>query len=142
VKKSTVKKQITWGDLDSLGIVFYPRYYEWIDASGHVFFQSLNLNLGTLVKERGIIFGLVETGCRYHLPGRYNEWIEIITSIDDLSEKTMVLRHDISRFSDGALMTEGFEKRICLDVTDPLLFRAIEIPGDIRNILSNAYSPH
>ena len=142
MKKSTVKKQITWGDLDSLGIVFYPRYYEWMDASGHVFFQSLNLNLGTLVKERGIIFGLVETGCRYHLPGRYNEWIEIVTSIDDLSEKTMVLRHDISRFSDGALMTEGFEKRICLDVTDPLLFRTIEIPGDIRNILSNAYSTH
>ena len=142
MKKSTVKKQITWGDLDSLGIVFYPRYYEWIDASGHVFFQSLNLNLGTLVKERGIIFGLVETGCRYHLPGRYNEWIEIVTSIDDLSEKTMVLRHDISRFSDGALMTEGFEKRICLDVTDPLLFKAIEIPEDIRNILSNAYSTY
>ena len=141
VKKSTVKRQIMWGDLDPLGIVFYPRYYEWIDVSGHVFFQSLNLNLGALVKERRIIFGLVETGCRYHLPARYNEWIEIVTSIDDLSDKTVVLRHDISRFSDRALMVEGFEKRICLDVSDPLMFKAIEIPKDIRNILTKAHSP-
>ncbi len=140
MKKSTVKRQIMWGDLDSLGIVFYPRYYEWIDANGHIFFESLNLNLGSLVKERGLIFGLVETGCRYHMPGRYNEWIEIVTYLDDLSDKTILLRHDISRFSDKTLMVEGFEKRICLDVSDPLKFKAIEIPKDLHVILSKARS--
>jgi len=67
---------------------------------------------------------------------------EIVTSIDDLSDKTVVLRHDISRFSDRALMVEGFEKRICLDVSDPLMFKAIEIPKDMRNILTKAHSSH
>jgi len=142
MKKNTVKRQILWGDLDPLGIVFYPRFYEWIDASGHVFFQSLNLNLGSLWKERGIIFALLETSCQYHLPGRYNEWIEIVTYIDDLSDKTVVLRHDISRFSDRALIVGGFEKRICLNVSNPLLFKAIDIPKDIHVILSNAQSYH
>ena len=140
MKKSTVKRQIVWGDLDPLEIVFYPRYYEWIDVSGHVFFQSLNLTLGSLWKDRGIIFGLLETGCRHHLPGRYNEWIEIVTYIDDLADKTILLRHDISRLSDRALMVEGFEKRICLDVSDPLKFKAIDIPQDIRTILLKAQS--
>lgn len=142
MKKGTVKRQLTWGDLDSLGIVFYPRYYEWIDASGHVFFQSLNLSLGRLWKDRGIIFGLLETGCRYYLPGRYSEWIEIVTYIDDLSDKTVILRHDISRVSDRALMVAGFEKRICLSVSDPLKFKAIDIPKDIHVILSKAQSRH
>jgi len=140
MKKTTVKRQIVWGDLDSLGIVFYPRYYEWIDASGHVFFQSLNLALESLWKERGIIFGLLETGCRYYLPGRYNEWIEIVTYIDDISDKVVLLRHDICRLSDRALMVKGFEKRICLDVSDPLKFKAIDIPHDIRTVLSKAQS--
>jgi YbgC/YbaW family acyl-CoA thioester hydrolase len=142
MKKSTVKRQIMWGDLDSLGVVFYPRYYELIDASGHLFFQSLNLDLVSLWKERGIIFGLLETGCQYHLPGRYSEWIEIVTYIDDISDKTVVLKHDISRISDKARMAEGFEKRICLNVTGRLLFKAVDIPKDIWGILSNAKSCH
>ncbi|MBW2105210.1 MAG: hypothetical protein DRG35_07095 [Deltaproteobacteria bacterium] len=142
MKKTTVKRQIVWGDLDSLGIVFYPHYYEWIDASGHVFFQSLNLALGSLWKERGIAFVLLETGCRYYLPGRYNEWIKIVTYIDDISDKVVLLRHDISRLSDRALMVKGFEKRICLDVSDPLKFKAIDIPKDIHVILSRAQSRH
>ena len=140
MKKTTVKRQIVWGDLDSLGIVFYPHYYKWIDASGHVFFQSLNLALESLRKERGIIFSLLETGCQYHLPGRYNEWIEIVTYIDDISDKVVLLQHDISRLSDRALMVKGFEKRICLDVSDPLKFKAIDIPHDIRIILTKAQS--
>ena len=140
MKKNIVKRQIVWGDLDSLGIVFYPHYYKWIDASGHMFFQSLNLALGDIWKERDIIFGLLETGCEYHLVGRYNEWIEIVTYIDDISDKVVVLRHDISRLSDKALMVKGFEKRICLDVSDPLKFKAIAIPHDIRTILLKAQS--
>jgi len=37
--QNVVERKIMWGDLDSLGIVFYPRYYEWIDASGHLFLK-------------------------------------------------------------------------------------------------------
>ena len=129
-----------WGDLDSLGIVFYPRYSEWIDASGHLFLESLNLNLGRVWKERGIVFALVETRCQYHLLGRYNDWIEIATCSDSLSDKTMVLRHDIFRSSDRTLMVTGYEKRICLDASEPATLKAIDIPEDIRAILLDAQS--
>jgi acyl-CoA thioesterase FadM len=37
MKQSIVERKIAWGDLDALGIVFYPRYYEWIDAAAHHF---------------------------------------------------------------------------------------------------------
>ena len=96
--------------------------------------------LGSLLKERGIIFGLLETGCKYHLPRRYNEWIEIVTYIDDISDEVVLLRHDISRLSDRTLMVKGLEKRICLDVSDPLEFKAIDIPHDIGIILSKGQS--
>jgi len=105
-----------------------------------MFFKSLNLSLGSLWKERKIIFGLVETGCKYHFPGRYDEWIEIVTYIDDISDKAVLLRHDIFRLSDRSLMVDGFEKRICLDVSDTLKFKAIDIPQDIRIVLSREQS--
>ena len=138
MKQNIVKKTIAWGDLDALGIVFYPRYYEWIDAGGHLFFDSIKLNLALLWRESNILFGLAETSCRYFKPGRYQQQIEIVTHIDSLEEKTMVFKHLIRDRMDGSLMVEGREKRICMDVSDPDSFRAIDIPDDIYSILKEA----
>lgn len=135
MKTNTVDRKIMWGDLDSLGIVFYPRFYEWIDASGHLFFEAIGLTLGDLWHRRNILFGLVETSCRYQKPGRYHQNIRITTRVDILTEKTVTLKHVISERSTGTLMLEGYEKRICLDVSDPDNFSAIDIPDDILAVL-------
>ena len=138
MKQNSVRKTIAWGDLDALGIVFYPRFYEWIDAGAHLFFDSIKLNLALLWRERGILFGLAETSCRYFKPGRYQQLIEIVTHIDSLEEKTMVFKHLIRDRENGSLMVEGREKRICMDVSDLDSFRAIDIPDDIYSILKEA----
>jgi YbgC/YbaW family acyl-CoA thioester hydrolase len=129
-----------WGDLDALGIVFYPRYYEWIDAGGHLFFEAIGLGLDKLWHEHNILFGLAKTTCRYFKPGRYHQRIRILTRIHELTPKTVSLKHDIESASDHVLMVEGLEKRICLDVSDPLKFRAIDIPADINQILAKAHT--
>ncbi len=137
-----VERKIMWGDLDALGIVFYPRYYEWIDASGHLFFEAVNLNLEKLWQQRGILFGLVETGCRYRQPGRYHQRVQIITAIDDLTRRTVTLTHRILTADGRDLLVEGMEKRICLDVSDRQNYRACEIPADVFDLLQRAYSDH
>lgn len=138
MKENIFERKIMWGDLDSLGIVFYPRYYEWIDACGHLFFEAINLNLGHLLHERKMIFGLVETSCRYIKPGTYHQKIRIKTNIDALDKKTVLLKHRICASEDDAIMVEGFEKRICLEVSDPENFQVIEIPQDIFAVLKEA----
>lgn len=138
MKQNIVERRIMWGDLDSLGIVFYPRYYEWIDACGHLFFESISLGIGQLWQERSLLFGLVETACRYFRPGRYHQKIRIVTHLDDLEEKTLQLKHRIIEAATDTLMVEGEEKRVCLDVSDPRQFRAVAIPADILTILQKA----
>jgi YbgC/YbaW family acyl-CoA thioester hydrolase len=138
VKQNIVERRIMWGDLDSLGIVFYPRYYEWIDACGHLFFESLGLTINTLWEERQIQFGLIESSCRYSQPGRYHDQIKIVTQIEDLQKFTLTLKHGIYRASDESLMVTGFEKRVCMNVTDPKNIRAMAIPEDIFRVLKSA----
>lgn len=136
--KNVIHRKIMWGDLDSLGIVFYPRYYEWIDAAGHLFFEAIDLNLGQLMKTRKILFGLIETSSRYREPGRYHDDIEIVTELEDLTNKTVGLRHTIKRDQDQVTLVEGYEKRICMDVSEPERFKAIPIPDDLFTLLTQA----
>jgi len=142
MKQHVVKRKILWGDLDALDIVFYPRYYEWIDGCSHLFFDALQLNLGVLFRERHIVFGLVETSCRYIQSGRYFQDIAITTSIKELTPKTVTLRHHITSDSDGERMVEGMETRICLDVEGRDALRAIDIPKDIFSVLNDARNDH
>jgi len=138
VKKNRIERQIVWGDLDALGIVFYPRYYEWIDACGHLFFDTIGLNLGDLWHQRSLQFGLVKTACRYLKPGRYYDHIRITTFIEGLARKTVDLKHVIENRDTGEIMVEGSEKRICLEVSDPLNFRATNIPEDVYAVFKEA----
>jgi 4-hydroxybenzoyl-CoA thioesterase len=138
MRENVVERTIMWGDLDPLGIVFYPRYYEWMDACGHLFFDALQLNLGDLWKQRDLEFGLVETSCRYVKPGRYHQKILIHTGIADLTRKTILLEHRFHASSDGSLMVEGREKRICLRCDHAERFRAEDIPEDILALLTKA----
>lgn len=130
-----------WGDLDSLGIVYYPRYYEWADACAHLFFESIDLRLDLLWKERKLLFGLVETSSQYQSPGRYHESIEIITELESLASKTLRFKSEIRRASNETTMLTVHEKRICMDVSDPDNIHAIDIPSDIYSALENAIGP-
>jgi len=137
MKQNIIERKIEWGDLDSLGIVYYPRYYEWIDASGHLFFESIGLGLKTLWEKRQIQFGLVETSCQYLSPGRYHQSIRIVTQLKELTKKTLKFEHSIHNTLTDTLMVRGFEKRICMDVMDPKNIKATVIPEDIYSVLEN-----
>ncbi len=139
MKQNIVERKIMWGDLDPLGIVFFPRYYEWNDASAHLFFEAIGLNLETLWQKNKILFGLIETSCRYAHPGRYHERIKIVTRLEALTEKTLTLQHAIYHAPKDELLVIGIEKRICMDVSDPKNIKAVRIPPDIYAILHRAF---
>ncbi|MBU1055466.1 MAG: acyl-CoA thioesterase [Proteobacteria bacterium] len=138
MKTNIVERKIMWGDLDPMGIVFYPRYYEWMDAGSHLFFESIGLDLNILSKQRQLGFGLNETSCIYSNPGRYHQTVRIITQLEEVNEKTVKLKHLIYDASDDELLVTGVEKRICMDVSKPENIRAIAIPEEIHSILKNA----
>jgi len=136
--ENVVERIIAWGELDPLGIVFYPRYYEWMDDCGHRFFDALGLSLGVLREKNHLIFGLVETGFRYHSPGRYGDRIRAVTRILRLERKILVLETSILRVPADELLAVGFEERICLDCSDPSRLRAADIPPEILEKLQNS----
>lgn len=138
MKQNIVERRIMWGDLDALGIVFYPRFYEWFDGCGHLFFESIGLPMNELWQKKNILFVLVETSCRYFSPGRYNDRIQIISEIEDLTPKTVTMIHRIESTTEGTHLVEGIEKRICMDVSDPKQFQVMDIPPDIYDSLQSA----
>jgi len=136
--ENIVERRIMWGDLDALGIVFYPRYYEWFDSSAHQFFEFMGISHDRLWKEYGIVFGLAETQCRYLSAGRYHQQVKILTQLENLNKKGLTLRHTISHAEDGKPMVEGMEKRICMDASNHQDLKIATIPEMVYTALEQA----
>ena len=60
---------IEWGDCDSAGIVFYPNYFRWFDASFHHLLRANGLDPRVLTERYGIIgTPIADAGARFVRP--------------------------------------------------------------------------
>ena len=122
--------EVMFGDCDPAGIVFFPNFCKWMDASSLNFFVQCGIPpWRELVKAEGIIgTPLLEIHSKFYVSATYGERLQIHTSIDAWGRKTITQRHVIKR--GDTLICEGTEVRaLCIKhPEDASRIKAIEIP--------------
>jgi YbgC/YbaW family acyl-CoA thioester hydrolase len=133
--------EIQWGDLDSLGIVFYPHFFAWADAGAHQLFRAAGLPMDRLLTERKMSFGLVASGADFHSPARYGERLLCRSVVAKLGKRSVELVHRIVRSTDEAPVATVRETRVCMSVSEPDRIHARELPQDVSTALRRFVAP-
>jgi 4-hydroxybenzoyl-CoA thioesterase len=130
--------QVMFGDCDPAGIVFYPNFSKWMDASSLNFFVQCGVPpWRELVKTTGIIgTPLLEIHNTFMRPATYGETLQIHTSVAEWRSKVFVQKHVVMR--GGEVLCEGTETRaFCVRLPDaPDRIKAIAVPADIKALCS------
>ena len=130
--------EVEFGDCDPAGIVFFPNFFRWYDASSRHFFHNCGLPAWRdTEKTRGIIgTPVVDISSRFVRPATYGDVVEVHTSIAEWREKSFVMHHALKR--DGELLAEAQDTRVFAirHPEDPARIKAIPIPDDIRQMCS------
>lgn len=102
---------VLFGDCDPAGIVFFPNFSKWMDASSLHFFRQCGVPpWRELVKTRGIIgTPLLEINTRFIRPATYGERLQIETSVTEWRDKVFVHQHTVRR--GDTVLCEGRETR-------------------------------
>lgn len=102
--------EVSIGDCDPAGIVFYPNYYRWFDAAFQGLLAQQGVTQKTLRDELGIMgTGLIDSGAKFLAPLSYGERLDLEVRIEAWSAKT--LRLGYSGRVGARLCVEGFEVR-------------------------------
>ena len=133
--------EVHWGDLDSIGIVFYPHFFSWADEGAHALFRAAEIPLDVLLRGRGLSFGLVSAAADFHSPARYADKLVCRTSVSKLGMRSVELTHRIVRTADESPVATVRETRVCMDLRDPDRIRASEIPPDVAAGLRRYEAP-
>jgi 4-hydroxybenzoyl-CoA thioesterase len=133
-KTTIFEVHVQFGDCDPAGIVFFPNFSKWMDASSlHFFMQCGVPPWRELVKTTGIIgTPLLEINTKFLRPATYGETLHIHTSVQEWRSKVFIQKHVVMRGAD--VLCEGTETRaFCKRVEgEPDRITSIAVPEDIR----------
>jgi 4-hydroxybenzoyl-CoA thioesterase len=133
-RTTTHRVDVQFGDCDPAGIVFFPNFSKWMDASSLDFFMQCGVPpWRELVRTRGIIgTPLLEINTKFLKAATYGETLVIETSVEEWRHKAFVQHHRVTRGED--VICEGREVRafVIRDAAEGGRLRAIPIPEDIR----------
>jgi 4-hydroxybenzoyl-CoA thioesterase len=134
---NTRSVRIEWGDCDPAGIIYYPRYLAFFDASTSALIERA-LGMKKLDYLKAYAFTghpLVKTHCRFLVPTRFGDDVTIETTVTEIRRSTFDVRHRLTK--DETVAVEGFETRAWVR-GDPATgnMKAVPVPRDVVERLS------
>ena len=85
----------------------------------------MGLPRGDLLRELGIWMPWVETHCAFHSPIRYDQPLEITTTIGEVADKTITHDHRIASDVPQDLLAEGY---LTILIVSGKEFKPIQVP--------------
>ena len=121
-----------WGDCDPAGIVWYPRYFEWFDASTAALFAAAGVSNNVMHKSYRIVgIPMVDTRARFFIPSKFEDELTIESTVTEFRRSSFDVHHRMLK--NGQLAVEGFETRVWTvrDPDDPERLRSQPIPAEV-----------
>lgn len=137
--KPTLETTIQFGDCDEAGIVFYPRYFYWMDSAYHGLVRTHGWNQRKL----RALFGtagtpLVKALANFLSPASYDEQLTVSAGIARWGNSSFEVAYKGT--VDGRPVFEGWETRVWLVPTGGRP-KAGAIPNAFRGTLGEPTAP-
>lgn len=86
--------QVTFGDCDPAGIVFYPNTFRWMDAAFHNYLRPYGGHEKLCFKLQSVGVGLVNVSAQFRSPLRDGDKLSINISNIEWGSKTITLNYE------------------------------------------------
>jgi 4-hydroxybenzoyl-CoA thioesterase len=124
---------IEWGDCDSAGIVFYPRYFAMFDWSTAVLFaHALGMRMADVIRRWGIVgIPMVDTRGKFLVPSSYGDEVVIESGVEKFGRSSFDVHHRLLKGE--VLGAECWERRVWVGrhPDDPARIRGVPIPAEV-----------
>lgn len=126
--KYTTQAKVRFGDVDPAGIVFYPRYFEMLNAAVEDWFeQALGFSFAHLHLSAGLGVPTVKLSCDFAAPSLLGEVLDVELRVIELGRSSCALNYRIS--GEGGDRLEGQLVIVCMDLKAR---KAVAWPSQIR----------
>lgn len=99
--------RVRYADTDQMQIVYNGKYLEYFEVGRTELLRALGLPYAALEKT-GARLPLVDAFCEYIAPARYDDVLDIRSSVDEFRSPRLRIHYEIRREDGGLLLTRGY----------------------------------
>ncbi len=96
-------------ETDQMGVIYHGNYITWFEQARSGFFRALGYSYKRL-EDEGFWIPVIEVGCKYFAPAKYDEEVYVKTSIASHSGVRIELKYEVYDVETETLLVEGFTK--------------------------------
>ncbi len=119
-KKFICNTRVRYGETDQMGVAYYGRYLDWFEMGRTELCRAYGKTYRDWETE-GVFLPVVEANCRYKSSLFYDDVISIETTVEDVTNVSVIFRCRILRDEDGKLVAEGWTRHAFVDSDGKLL---------------------
>jgi acyl-CoA thioester hydrolase len=126
--------RVYYEDTDSGGVVYYANYLKFMERARTELLRSIGYEQDLLQQELGILFAVHSANIQYKKPARFNDELNVVTSIGSLGKASIHFKQSIylqvshHEEASGGLLADAEIKIACLNAKK---FTPQSIPASI-----------
>jgi len=101
-------------ETDQMGVIYHGNYITWFEQARSGFFRALGYSYKRL-EDEGFWIPVIEVGCKYFAPAKYDEEVYVKTSIDEHKGVRIRLKYQVYDVETETLLVEGFTAHATTD---------------------------
>ena len=87
--------RVYYEDTDSGGVVYYANYLKFMERARTELLRSVGYEQDQLQQELGIIFAVHSANIQYRKPARFNDELNVLTSISSLGKASIHFKQSV-----------------------------------------------
>lgn len=135
----TTSLLVRFGDIDHAGIVYYPRFFNYVHmAFEDLFREGLELPFDEVIDGRGIGFPIVHAESDFMKPLKYGDRFRVEVYLIHAGRTSLTFGFDMVREEGNILCARV---RITNATIERKTFKAIPCPEDLREMFLRYHEP-
>jgi acyl-CoA thioester hydrolase len=110
----TVEFRARYSETDQMGIVYHANYLPWCEIGRTELIRRLWRSYADLEAE-GVLLAVTEATLRYHASARYDDLVQVTTTLDQVRSRGVAFRYDITRAEDGKKLVSARTELVAID---------------------------
>ncbi|HET9481944.1 MAG TPA: outer membrane protein assembly factor BamD [Candidatus Polarisedimenticolia bacterium] len=110
----TTRLRVRYPETDAMGVVHHTHYLVWFEIGRTELMREAGCSYAEIEKE-GIWLPVIEASCRYHSPARYDDEVQVVTRLEEITRVTARFTYRVERPSDGRLLATGGTRHAATD---------------------------
>ena len=131
---ATSENLIAWGDCDAAGIVYYPKFFHFMDIAFQALLRKAGLNHRVLFQQFGARIPIIDVSAKFVAPATYDDRLIVDAKIVHWGTRSFRVNYRGSR--EGAPVFEGFEVRVWATIDKDGTIKTAAIASKFKAALS------